>query len=204
MQKVRPVQQLTAAALLIAVGIVIPTFSPLKIILEPASFTLASHVAIFLSMFISPAVAGAVAVGTTLGFFFGGFPPVVVLRAATHLVFALVGSILIQRYPRLLATPAKTQIFSLLLGVLHAACEVIVVSAFYFGGNMGDLYYAKGYVGSVMGLVGLGSIVHSMADFGIALLVLRALSAQKSLRSLFRSSPFPRVAEKSVSTLTAE
>ena len=75
MQRTRSVQKLTTAALLIAIGIIIPMFSPLKILIEPASFTLASHVAVMLAMFISPGVAGAVAVGTTLGFFFGGFVP---------------------------------------------------------------------------------------------------------------------------------
>jgi len=65
--------QLTASALLCAIGIVIPIFSPVKIILGPASFTLASHVAIFIAMFISPACAAVVALGTTFGFFIGGF-----------------------------------------------------------------------------------------------------------------------------------
>ena len=40
-----------------------------KIILGPMSFTLGAHVAIFLAMFISPKVATAVCLGTTLGFF---------------------------------------------------------------------------------------------------------------------------------------
>ena len=61
--------RLVVAALLCAVGILIPMFSPIKITIEPASFTLASHVAIFLAMFVSPSIAVAVSVGTTLGFF---------------------------------------------------------------------------------------------------------------------------------------
>ena len=52
--------QLALAGMLIAVGIIIPTFSPIKIIIEPASFTLASHVPVFLAMFISPAMGVAV------------------------------------------------------------------------------------------------------------------------------------------------
>ena len=80
---------LALTGMLIAVGIVIPLFSPVKIILEPASFTLASHVAIFIAMFISPAMAVAVSLGTTLGFFLAGFPLTVVLRALTHVIFAL-------------------------------------------------------------------------------------------------------------------
>ena len=41
------------AGLLCAVGIIIPMFSPLKIVIPPASFTVASHVAVFIAMFIS-------------------------------------------------------------------------------------------------------------------------------------------------------
>ena len=81
------------AGLLCAVGIVIPMFSPIKVVLEPASFTLASHVAVFIAMFISPAVAVCVALGTTLGFFIGGFPIVVVMRALTHVIFAYFGAV---------------------------------------------------------------------------------------------------------------
>ena len=55
------------AALLCAIGIIIPLFSPLKIILEPMSFTLASHVPTFLAMFISPVTAIFVSIGTAIG-----------------------------------------------------------------------------------------------------------------------------------------
>ena len=83
--------RMVVAALLCAVGILIPMFSPIKITLDPASFTLASHVALFLAMFVSPGVAVAVSIGTTLGFFLAGFPITVVLRAASKIVFAVVG-----------------------------------------------------------------------------------------------------------------
>ncbi len=170
-----PLARLTAAAALIAVGVIIPVFSPLKIVVEPASFTLASHVSIFIAMFISPAVAVAVALGTTAGFFLGGFPIVIVLRAASHLVFAFCGAYVLQKRPQLLSSPTKTLIFSFAVGLLHAVCEVAVVSALYFGGGMGGAYYAKGFAFSVLGLVGLGTVAHSMLDFAIALGVVKVL-----------------------------
>ena len=55
MNRSNNVLHLTMTALLVAIGILIPAISPVKIPLGPAgSFTLASHVAIFLAMFISP------------------------------------------------------------------------------------------------------------------------------------------------------
>lgn len=178
-------QKMTAAAVLIAIGIIIPTFSPLKLVLEPASFTLASHVPIFLAMFISPSVAVAVAIGTTGGFFLGGFPLVIVLRAASHVIFAYFGAVFLRRYPAVLESPVKTQLFSFLLGVVHAGCEVAVSAVFYFGGDMSSAYYAKGFVVAILGLVGIGGIVHSMLDFAIALVVAYALRKQKTLHRLF-------------------
>lgn len=78
-----------------------PMISPLKIILEPASFTLASHVATMIAMFLSPGIAVAVAFGATVGFMLGGFPLVVVLRAATHMIFSYVGAKYIQKHPEM-------------------------------------------------------------------------------------------------------
>lgn len=185
MQKTHAVQKMTTAALLIAIGIIIPMFSPARIVLEPASFTLASHVPIFLSIFISPLVGVAVAAGTTLGFFFGGFPPVVVLRAASHLLFTLVGAVILQKRPQILQSPIKAQVFSLLIGLLHALGELVVVSAFYLGGGMGPAYYAQGFLLSVLLLVGVGTVVHSMVDFALAYFIARVLARQQSLASFF-------------------
>ena len=64
---------MTLSALLIAVGVVIPMISPIKIAIGPMSFTLASHVAIMIGLFVSPNVSIAVALGTTLGFYLAGF-----------------------------------------------------------------------------------------------------------------------------------
>lgn len=161
-------RNLVSAALLCAVGIVIPAFSPVKIVLEPASFTLASHVAIFLAMFLSPSVAAAVSLGTTLGFFLGGFPLPIVLRALTHVVFALCGSLALEKRPNLLSSPRTALPFSFLIGCIHALCEVAVITPLYFGHSMSAGFYAKGYFVAVVLLVGAGSVVHSMVDFAIA------------------------------------
>lgn len=61
----KKIQTMVLSALLIAVGVVIPMISPIKIQVGPMSFTLASHVAIMIALFVSPAVAIAVALGTT-------------------------------------------------------------------------------------------------------------------------------------------
>ncbi|MDN5372468.1 MAG: niacin transporter [Carnobacterium sp.] len=178
--KTSKVHKLTIAALLVAVGILIPMISPIKIVLEPASFTLASHVSIFIAMFISPIIAITVALGTAVGFLLGGFPIIITLRALTHVVFAGVGSYILLKKPEILQSAVKTQLFSLFIGFLHAVCEVIVVSAFYFGGEMTTAYYVQGFLQSVFLLVGVGTIIHSMIDFMLAHIVWKALISRKT------------------------
>lgn len=156
------------SALLCSIGIVIPIISPIKITMEPASFTLASHVAIFIAMFISPATAVFVAFGTSLGFLLAGFPIVIVLRAASHIVFATAGALYLKKFPNSMQSFKSSQLYSLFIGVIHGVCEVLIVLPFYFGNSMASGYYAKGFVVSVVMLVGFGTVVHSMVDFYLA------------------------------------
>ena len=185
MKRNHSVRMICIAALLNAIGILIPLVMPIKLVIPPASFTLASHVPVFLAMMISPSVALAVAIGTTLGFFLGGFPLVIVLRAGSHLVFALLGALYLKRHPAILDTALPLRAFSLVIGLLHAFCEVFVVAAFYFGGHMTQAYYQSGFLHSILLLVGLGTVIHSMVDFEIARMAARLLRKQRGIDSLF-------------------
>lgn len=176
-------RNITMAALLIAVGILIPMISPLKIVLEPASFTLASHVATMIAMFLTPGIALIVAFGTAMGFLLGGFPLVITLRAATHMIFAFVGAGYLAKKPELVFNPRAALPFSFFLGLLHALCEVVVVSLFYFGGNLSAQYYNQGLFVSVMLLVGVGTVIHSMVDFWLAQVVWKTVSGRQVRRA---------------------
>ena len=178
----RSVFRITLSGLLIAIGILIPMFSPIKILLEPASFTLASHVTIFIAMLISPGMAVAVTIGTTLGFLFGGFPLVVVLRAASHIIFVILGSIYARKHPDLYMSKIKFRVFSLIIALIHAAAEIVVASVFYFTGSMTTAYYQKGFVISILLLVGLGTVIHSLVDFELANLVMVPLRKSRYLK----------------------
>lgn len=189
MNKIFSVKKMTAAALLIAVGIIIPLFMPVKLILEPAaSYTLASHVALMLAMMISPGLAFSVAAGTAIGFLLNPiYTPIIVLRAASHIIFALAGAFFIKFRPSVMASPLKTHVFSFFIALLHAACEVVIVSFFFFSGAMLDTQYNAGFGISVVLLIGLGTVVHSMVDFLLAWLIYKALIRNKALGELFVS-----------------
>lgn len=179
MTKTKSIYRLALAGVLCAVGIIIPMFSPIKLVIDPMSFTLASHVAIFLAIFISPSVGVAVSLGTTLGFFLGGFPIPVVLRALSHVVFAGLGAFYLKHHADLLnfkqTIPnhfAKLAVFGIWVSLIHAICEMLIVIPFYQATLSGPEL-----IRTILLLVGIGSFIHSLVDFVISLIIWRPVSS---------------------------
>jgi niacin transporter len=179
--KKNSVRSLTISALLIGMGVIIPMVMP-KIMIPPASFTLASHVPIFIAMFFSPGMAITVALGTTFGFFLTT-PVIIALRALSHLVFAVIGALYLQKKPGIVLKDGqftlanwRFQGFNLLIALIHSVVEMLVVSAFFFLGNMPETYYSQGYFYTVFILMGIGGIIHSLVDYNIAYFIAGTLS----------------------------
>lgn len=164
-------QKITRTALLIAMGITIPFVMP-KVSIPPASYTLASHVPVFIAMFISPGVAVAVSLGTALGFFFT-FPLVVALRALSHLVFAIIGAWYIQKVPHLLQNRKMLFAFNIVIAFIHAASESLVALLFFIT-NPADVQV--NYFTAVFLMIGVGGFIHSLVDFFIAQNLLKRLA----------------------------
>ncbi|WP_423189227.1 hypothetical protein ACO1PF_11650 [Alkalibacterium sp. f15] len=167
--------KLTITALLMAIAITIPMVMPVRVVIPPMSFTLASHVPIFFAMFLSPYIAVLVSLGSTVGFLLAGLPIVITIRALSHVVFALVGALyLAGRREEILSSPVKSQIFSFWIGLVHALAEVVVVSLFFLGILSGG-DYSESFFYVVFLLVGVGTLVHSMVDFFIAQVIWKSL-----------------------------
>lgn len=170
------IYQLVLAGVLCAIGLVVPMVMP-KVIIGPMSFTLGAHVAIFLAMFISPKVAAAVCLGTTMGFFVTT-PLIIAARAATHIIFSLVGALIIKRYPNIMESFVAGIGLNLGLAVLHALGEVLVVAPFFFSGHMfTPEQLSNGFVMSVIVLVGAGTVLHSVMDCSISVLLWKFVRA---------------------------
>ncbi|MEI5991213.1 hypothetical protein [Enterococcus crotali] len=181
--KKNSVRQLTIASLLVAMGIIIPMVMP-RITIGPASFTLASHVPVFLAMFFSPGVAMIVSLGTGFGFFLSA-TPIIALRAFSHLLFAVIGALYLQKHPTIVLAKHKFvlingrfQLFNFVIGLIHSAAELAVVSVFFTMGNLPETYYTQGYLYSIFLLMGIGGLIHSLIDYNIAYFVANALSKQ--------------------------
>ena len=201
--KTNSVKRLTISALLIAMGIIIPMVIP-RITIGPASFTLASHVPVFIAMFISPVVAIAVSLGTGFGFFLSA-TPIIALRALSHLIFAVIGAVILQKHPEILINKegkftllnGKLQLFNVGIGVIHSAAELVVVSVFYTMGNLPGTYYTAGFMYSIFLLMGVGGLIHSLVDFSIAYFLASTLSKHVDIPT-FTEAKQPKVIKKKV------
>ncbi|PQB86301.1 hypothetical protein CUN21_01175 [Enterococcus faecalis] len=199
--KTNSVKRLTISALLIAMGIIIPMVMP-RITIGPASFTLASHVPVFIAMFISPVVAIAVSLGTGFGFFLSA-TPIIALRALSHLIFAVIGAVILQKHPEILINKegkftllnGKLQLFNVGIGVIHSAAELVVVSVFYTMGNLPGTYYTAGFMYSIFLLMGVGGLIHSLVDFSIAYFLASTLSKHVDIPT-FTEAKQPKVIKK--------
>ena len=201
--KTNSVKRLTISALLIAMGIIIPMVMP-RITIGPARFTLASHVPVIIAMFISPVVAIAVSRGTGFGFFLSA-TPIIALRALSHLIFAVIGAVILQKHPEILINKegkftllnGKLQLFNVGIGVIHSAAELVVVSVFYTMGNLPGTYYTAGFMYSIFLLMGVGGLIHSLVDFSIAYFLASTLSKHVDIPT-FTEAKQPKVIKKKV------
>jgi len=163
-------RQMVYAGLLTAFAIIIPIqFIFLRFTFGPFTATLASHVPMFLAMLISPFVAVVVGIGSTIGFLMAGSDPVIVARAATHIVVGYVGAkIILKNQSYIKATTITAPI--------HGLLEALVVIPF-FGFNIYKLLV----------VVAIGTILHHAVDSTIAYATVRAVakSRNKNIYNVF-------------------
>lgn len=139
-------------ALLTAMAIIFPIFpgSLVRVVIPPFSASIASHVPILLAMFISPATAVLVAAGSAIGFLFTGLGPVVIARAATHVIFAFAGAYMLKK-------GVNMYLVLFLTMFIHGFSEALVVIPFGLA--------------KVSVLVGIGTMLHHVVDSMITIIV---------------------------------
>ena len=93
------------------------------------------------------------------------------MRAASHIIFALMGAYYIKHHPGVLTGALSFAAFNLACAIVHAIGEVLACLLFYTTTTIPniDLIYV------VFVLVGGGTIVHSMVDGYIALYIYKAI-----------------------------
>lgn len=170
-------KEITITAVLVAFSIVITTFVPtVQVIPGYVTITIGIHTPILLAMFISPFAAAFTSLGALLGFFLKGLggQPALMLRAASHIIFAIIGSLLVKR--GLKPNSAKNLIIlNFVVALIHAIGEVIAcaIALLIFKIDM-SIFYIFVLVGSV-------TIGHSTLDYTIAYFIYAPLKRAKLL-----------------------
>ena len=163
-------KEITLTALLTALAIVIPLVMPVKVVMPPFTATLASHTPLIIAMFVSPLAAAFAAIGSAIGFFFA-MSPIVAVRAATHVIFTLAGAYMIRRK----SAPVLTVLITLVLHTITDMATVYLAADFF---HMSALLNHNS-MGLVQTWIGIGTSLHHLVDFFIAILVLKPLSKAK-------------------------
>lgn len=153
------VKELVLGSLLTALALLIPLAfgGLLGITLPPFSATLASHVPVMLAMLVNPLVAFMVGAGSAFGFLIK-LGPIVGARAFMHVIFGVIGAIMIKRGISLRTTLIATL-------PIHALSEALIVIPFGFS------LYDAGIV------IGIGTALHHGIDAAITLAVYALLTA---------------------------
>lgn len=160
------VKKMVQASLLMAIAIIIPLVfgSTLRVYIPPFSATLASHVPMFLSMFLGTSVASIVGLGSSIGFLFAFPDPVVAARAFMHVAVGFLGAKLVDKNYSL----KKVVLFT---APLHGVLEALIVMPFGFSFK------------DALIIVGVGTIIHHIVDGVITIPVLKALKLEKKVEN---------------------
>ena len=165
-------KELALASILTALSLLI-TYSPLKLVLPFFTLTLGAHVPTMLSMFVGPWVAVMTVIGSCLGFFLTIPAPnsiIVVVRAATHLIFALVGI-------KMIKGNCNMVLIIVVTAILHALAEGIVV--YVLTPIILDNATAALAAG---GIAAGGTAIHHVIDAAITAPILFALTKAKIIK----------------------
>ena len=165
---------IATTAVLIAASIVWIVFMP-PVDLVIWSGTLFSHLFIFIAMYLNPVSGILTAIGTVCAFWFKGMAPVVIVRAASHIVFVLVGILMLKKMN--IKKPVNMVIFLIVTAIIHGLAETLCVYAFIWSGAIPT--QGVGYIwGTTFGL----TVAHSVLDAVVAFILAKVLEKAKVCR----------------------
>ena len=176
-------QKMTISAVLTALSLVYLYFMP-TFDLGVWSFTLFSHIFLFIACFVSPYTALMTYIASLVSFILKTSNYLIWLRAASHL-FWIIAVVLYIRFKGIKSKKdiAITAIMSALIHTILEVLAVILGLSFGIQGNSGFYYLFLA--------LGIGNIVHNTIDFIVALLV-----HQKVIGKLYRNtSPIKNIQE---------
>lgn len=164
-------KKLVVSALLVGLSVVIPYLSLPVVPIPEFSVTLFAHLAIIIAMFMGVEVAIFAGLGAVLGFYLKGVPLVVVMRAASHLIFLIVGALMLKN---MRGKKWYLVLIGIITGIIHALAEAIIVAFWFKSSSISNTFF----IGAPI------FFLHHAFDFTMAVFVYTALSKAKLVKKL--------------------
>lgn len=165
----KKLKRLTLAVMLSALGIIIPIIMPKIRISDAASYTLASHVPLFIACFIGYDITILVGLFIGIGFFIST-TPVIAVRAFSHLLWAIPLAFILKKDKEKIFNLKYNIIICIIVSLFHALFECLVVIPFYT--TKLNLNYI---IFSIILPIGLGGFIHSIIDYIISIFIYKRL-----------------------------
>ena len=170
-------KDIALAAVLTGLSILFPLYLP-TIDIGITSVTPFSHLAIMLAMFINPIVAVLTCAGALGAFFIKGVNPTILVRAGSHIVFALAGSLIM--YKRKGYKGVSFYTVCGIVTLLHAVFEMLSALVAIKVGAPGTISARN-----ILIVLGLITAAHSIFDYSFAVLIYNTLSQARLVKNRF-------------------
>lgn len=167
-------KKLVVSALLVGLSVVIPYLSLPVVPMPEFSVTLFAHLAIIIAMFMGVEVAVFAGLGSALGFYLKGVPLVVVMRAASHIIFLVVGALMLKKMH---GKKWHVVLIGIITGVVHALAEAVIVAFWFKSSSISNTF-----------MIGVPIFfLHHAFDYAMAVLVYIALSKAKLVKPIIKT-----------------
>ena len=170
----KKLREIVIAGILTAFSILIAATFPKLPLPQPFTLTLGSHVPTMIAMFISPLVTVFTVIGSIIGFWIATGNPIVMLRAASHIIFAVVGMYMLKKNANIFLVIIVTLI-------LHATAELALV--YFLTGILTPDALAKSTITSLSYIAFVGTAVHHVLDSIVTSPILFALEKAKLINT---------------------
>lgn len=120
------------SSIVIGMSILIPFYTPFKLVIPPASYILFSYIPVFLALYYSRSLALCAVLCMSIALYGTHFPLSIVAECLSHLLLAIVGSLYIRNHADILNSVRSYIPFCIRMACLLALGEMSVSMLIFF------------------------------------------------------------------------
>lgn len=160
------------SSIVIGMSILIPFYTPFKLVIPPASYILFSYVPVFLALYYSRRLALCAVFSMSIALYSTHFPLSIVAECLSHLLLAIIGSTYIKNHADILSSVRSYIPFCIRMSCLVALGEMGVSMFIFFIKH--DITPNTIFVAFI--LVGGVALVHSSIDGMIGYILYKGIN----------------------------